>query len=273
MKKFLKILLVIFLIGTAYYVYRMADLYFNQEKYVFNPVQEISVTPESVGLVYEDVLIETSDGVKLSAWYLPASNAKGTVLYFHGSSRNISLETEAEKMFHLFGWNVLAPDYRGFGKSEGVPTEEGVYLDAQAAWDWLVQVKKEKPNRIIICGRSLGSGVASDLAAKNSAGGLILEAAFTSLPEAGQDMYPYFPVKLLTRYKFDTLNKLQKVFCPVLLVHSHDDELIPFKHARALYEVIRGKKSLVELGGPHKGGWKPTLGKYEQSVKLFLASI
>ena len=269
-KKIVRFFSFIFFSFGAFYVYKAADLYFYQDKYVYHPEIKWKATPDLEGLVYEDLKLRSSDGIELSAWYVPSKISKGTVLFFHGNARNISSEIEALQMFNRFGYNVLALDYRGFGKSAGHPDEEGTYRDAQAAWDWLVSSKKESLERIVICGRSLGSGIAADLASKNKPKALILEAAFTSLPEAGQGRYPYFPVKLLSKYHYDTLSKLKKIHCPILIVHSRDDELIPFRHAERLYEAVTGKKEIVEIGGPHKGGYKPTLEKYHQGVKKFL---
>ena len=218
--------------------------------------------------------MHASDNVRLSAWFVPsAAPAKGTILFLHGNARNLSSEIEALQMFHGWGYDVLALDYRGYGKSEGSPDEQGTYRDAQAAWDWLVRVKKESPSRIVICGRSLGAAIAADLASKNNPHGLILEAAFTSLPDAGQSLYPYFPVKILSRYRYDTLSKLNRIHAALLVVHSHDDELIPFRYGRKLYDAYQGKKSFVEIGGPHKGGYKPTLAKYQAGVHDFLKSL
>lgn len=269
-KKILRFAALLLLFFAGYYVYRAADLYFHQEKYVYHPEKIWTATPASEGLPYEDLTLQSSDGMRLSAWYIPAEQSKGSVLFLHGNARNMSADLDAIKMFHDLGYNVLTLDYRGYGKSEGRPDEEGTYRDAQAGWDWLVGVKGESPKRIVICGRSLGSAIAADLASKNASGALILEAAFTSMSNAAQGIYPYVPVKFLSRYRYDTLNKLKNVRCPVLIVHSREDELIPFRHAEQLYAAVSGRKDLLELGGLHKGGYQPTLEKYHEGVKRFL---
>jgi fermentation-respiration switch protein FrsA (DUF1100 family) len=213
-------------------------------------------------MAFDELTLTSSDGVRLSAWYIPSQSSEGTVLVCHGNARNMSGDLDVIKMFNSFGYNVLIMDYRGFGKSKGSPDEEGTYRDAQAAWDWLIKTKGESPGRVVICGRSLGGAI--------PARALMIEAAFTSLPEVGQEIYPYFPVKFLSRFHYDTLNKLKRVDCPVLVVHSRDDKLVPFRHAERLYEAVQGKKTLLEIGGPHKGGYEPTLGKYYQGVQDFL---
>ena len=127
--------------------------------------------------------------------------------------------------------------------------------------------------RIVVYGRSLGAAIAADLVSKNASQALILEAAFTSLPDAGQDIYPLFPVKQFSKFHYDTLNKLKLIHCPVLIVHSRDDRLIPFHHAQSLYEAVTGRKEFIEIGGPHKGNYQPTLQKYRDGVKRFLSSL
>ena len=273
MKKIIRIVVFLVALAAGFYVVRAGDLYFRQERYVFKPEKTVKQTPGDRGLKYEELTLRSSDGVNISAWYIPAENSKGTILFCHGNARNMALDLDGYLMFHGFGYSILTLDYRGYGKSEGRPSEEGVYLDAQSAWDWLVQSKHEMAARIVICGRSLGSAIAANLAAKNPPAALILEAAFTSLPEVGQERYPYFPVKLLSRYRFDTLSQLPRVHCPVLIVHSHDDELISIRHGRRLYEAVEGRKEFVEIGGPHKGNYKPTLGHYQEGVKHFLESL
>jgi len=273
MNRIFRSLAVIFVLFSGYYLYRAGDLYFHQAKYVYHPEKAWKATPQTWGLAYEDLTLESADGVKISAWYIPSDISKGTVLFCHGNARNMSSDLDAVRMFHGFGYNVLILDYRGYGKSAGQPDEEGTYRDAQTAWDWLVRQKHELPERIVICGRSLGAAIAADLASKNQSKALILEAGFTSLPAAGQALYPYFPVKLLSRYHYDTLSKARSIRCPVLIVHSLDDELIPFRQAKELYAAFTGEKQFVEIGGPHKGGYKPTLGKYHEGVKNFLENF
>lgn len=280
-KKVLRVAALLFSLFAGYYLYRAADLYFHQSRYVYHPEKAWIATPGTYGIAYKDVTLRPSDGVQLSAWFVPAERSKGTVIFCHGNARNMSSDLDAVRMFHGFHYNILIFDYRGYGKSTGHPDEEGTYRDAEAAWSWVVNTEHESPGRIVISGRSLGSAIAGDLASKHAPpyggagapGALILEAAFTSLAEAGQDLYPYFPVKFLSRYKYATLSKCDRIHCPVLIVHSRQDELIPFRHAERLYAALKGKKEFIVLGGPHKGGYKPTLGKYERGVKRFLDEL
>ena len=137
MKKILRFLILFFLVFAGYYLYRVADFYFYQDKHVYHPEKEWEATPTSEGLAFEDLTLRSSEGIQLSAWYVPVEASKGTVIFCHGNSRNMSSDLDALKMFHVFGYNVLAIDYRGYGKSEGSPDEEGTYRDVQAAWDWL----------------------------------------------------------------------------------------------------------------------------------------
>ncbi len=254
------------------YLYFLSDLYFNQSGHVYHPEKEWVMTPKQAGLPFEDVMLTASDGVKLSAWYVPTPDAKGTALIFHGNAQNMSSDMDVIEMFPAYGWNVLILDYRGFEKSEGSPTEEGTYLDAQAAWDWLLTTKNERPDRIVLVGRSLGAAIAAELASRQNPKGLILEAAFTSVVDVGQERYSIFPVKLLSKFQYDTRAYLTKAKCPVLIIHSRDDEIVRFHHAQKLMAAIPGKKTLVEIGGPHRGGYLPTRGIYLRGVQDFLVS-
>lgn len=256
--------------AAAGYLLLAGELYFNQASHVYHPEREWLATPRDEGMDFEHVTLTASDGVRLSAWYIPAAADKGTVLVCHGNARNISGDLDILKMFHTLGYHSLIVDYRGFGKSEGRPDEPGTYRDAEAAWDWLTREKGEDPARIAVVGRSLGGAVAAHLAATRPARALILEAAFTSLGDIGQELYPLFPVKLLSRYRYETIEKLRRVRCPVLIIHSRDDELIPYRHAERLLAAVSAPKRLVSIGGPHKGGYAPTLGIYYDGVREFL---
>ncbi|MBT3233547.1 MAG: alpha/beta fold hydrolase, partial [Calditrichaeota bacterium] len=183
----------------------------------------MSQTPDSIGLVYESLMLPSSNGVKIHGWFVPSENAKATMIFCHGNAGNISHRMDSIRMFNEMGLNVFIFDYQGYGKSEGKPTEKGTYQDAQAAWDYLVKDRKTDPEEIIIFGRSLGGAIAAWLAKENTAGALIVESTFTSIAAVGQRMYPIIPVKLISRIKYNTLKHLKQVRVPVLEVHSPDD--------------------------------------------------
>ncbi len=165
-------------------------LLFMQPKLLYRPIREVAFTPADRGLEYEDVAFQSRDGVRLTGWYVPAPSARFTVLFCHGNGGNLMHVLDSLSLFHELGLSCLAFDYRGYGNSEGRPTEAGTYLDAQAAFDWLTQVKGVPAEQIILCGRSLGGSIAAHLAAECRPAALVVERAFTSYPDIGAGFYP-----------------------------------------------------------------------------------
>jgi hypothetical protein len=193
--------------------------------------------------------------VKLNAWYIPAPQAKFTLLFCHGNGGNIMHRLDSIQIFCNLGINCFIFDYRGYGKSHGKPSEQGTYFDARAAYDWLVNEKQTRPETIIAFGRSLGGTVAAELAGKVKVGSLVVESAFTSYVAIGRKFYWYMPVKWFARYSYDTLAYIKKVQCPVLVIHSADDEIIPFEFGRQLYAVANEPKEFIEISGRHNDGF------------------
>ena len=246
-------------------------LYLFQSNLVYYPDigREIGATPEQAGLPYEDVRLVTADGVALQAWFVPAcvsadgmpglpceaSQSRGTVLFLHGNAGNISHRLDSLRMFHQLGYNTLIVDYRGYGNSAGKPTEEGTYLDAEAAWAYLTQTRKIPAGSIALFGESLGSAVAAWLATRHETAALVISSGFTSLPDLAANLYPYLPARLLSRLSYDTRAYLRVAAVPVFVAHSPDDEIIPFRHGRELYDAAQGPKRFLELSGGHNEGF------------------
>ena len=226
-------------------------LYFNQGRMVFIPMRELVLTPDQLDMTGEDIYVEVTPEEKVNAWYFPCNPGRKTILFCHGNAGNISHRLETVQYLKNFEVNILLFDYRGYGRSDGCPTEAGVYADARAVFDWLVNEKKIAPLDIILFGRSLGGAVAIDLASQVDCGGVVVESSFTSAAELGQKLFPYFPVKFLLRFKFDSLAKIAELSCPVLVTHSPDDEMIPIEMGRRLYEAAREPKHFIELEGTH----------------------
>ena len=260
----------IIVVVVGLYIIFVIILWLFQSHLVYFPRREITMTPDRVGLPYEDISFEASDGVKLSGWFIPAENARGVILFCHGNAGNISHRLESIRIFHRLSLDVFIFDYRGYGRSEGKPTERGTYLDAEAAWRYLAEDRQADPARIIIFGRSLGGAVASWLAKAQTAGALIVESAFTSIPDIGADAYPFLPVKLLSRFKYSIVDYIREVRCPVLIVHSRDDELISFNHGRRLFEAANEPKDFLEISGSHNDGFLISSEKYEDGLGLFV---
>ena len=196
------LLILLFLLGV--YIVLILFLFLFQPNFIFFPSKNTFMTPDDANLKYKEIFYETLDGVKISSWYIPSNKSKQVLLFCHGNAGNISHRIDSIKIFHHLGLNTFIFDYRGYGKSKGKTTEEGTYLDVEGAWDYLVNEMDVKPEEIILFGRSLGGSIASWLAQKKKPKALIIESCFTSIPDIGAELYPLFPVRLLSRFKFDT---------------------------------------------------------------------
>jgi fermentation-respiration switch protein FrsA (DUF1100 family) len=230
-------------------------LFFMQSAFLYRPLREIVNTPEDIGIEFENVTLETADGVKLNAWYIPAKEAKMTMLFCHGNGGNIMHRLDSINLFNKLGLNCLIFDYRGYGQSEGKPTEQGTYTDAMSAYKWLTQTKNISPDEIIVFGRSLGGSVAAYIAERMKVRALVLESCFTSYVDVGKKFYPYMPVRWFARFKYDTIDSLKNVKCPVMVIHSRSDEMVPFEFGLGLYDVAPEPKEFVEIAGNHNDGF------------------
>ncbi|RLJ16615.1 alpha/beta hydrolase [bacterium endosymbiont of Escarpia laminata] len=260
-------------IVVAVYGALLLILYFSQSRLLYYPnlpTRAIMATPDQVGLGFETIALTTDDGITLHGWFLPVEKPRATLLFFHGNAGNISHRLDSLEIFHRLGLAVLIFDYRGFGRSEGRPTEAGNYRDAEAAWRLLTGQKKIPPEDILLFGRSLGAAVAARLASSHPVRALILESAFTSVPDMAADLYPLLPVRWLSRFQFDTKAYLESVTCPVLIVHSPDDEIIPFKHGQQLYQAARQPKRFLEIGGSHNMGFLQSGNSYREGLERFI---
>ncbi|MDP2155115.1 MAG: alpha/beta hydrolase [Sulfuricella sp.] len=246
-------------------------LYFSQSSMVYYPEigREIVATPRQAGLDYEDVKLVTTDGVALHGWFVPSAQSRGTVLFLHGNAGNISHRLDFLLMFHRLGYNTLIIDYRGYGNSAGEPSEQGTYLDAEAAWRYLSVSRQTSPGSIVLFGESLGGAVAAWLAVRHEPAALVIASGFTSVPDLAAKFYPYLPVRRLSRFSYDTREYLQSVAAPVFIAHSPDDEIIPYRHGRALYDAAKPPKQFLELSGGHNEGfifvrdsWARALGEF-----------
>jgi hypothetical protein len=263
----------IFIIFAGAYLLLVALLFFFQGSLVYQPRRQLEATPaeHERPMDYEDVSLTTSDGVKLHGWFVPAVPARGTVLMFHGNAGNISHRLETIAIFHDMGYNAMIIDYRGYGRSEGSPGEEGTYRDAEAAWGYLTRTRKIEADRIVLFGRSLGAAVAAWLAVEKHSAGLILESAFTSVPDRGAEMYKFLPVRFLARIDYDTLGRIDKLRCRLLVIHSRDDEIIPYHHGQKLFEAAKEPKRFQEISGGHNDGFIRSGDVYKDALGKFLA--
>jgi len=242
-----------------------------QSRLLYHPLREIECTPERVGLSYEQVTLRTPDGLHLAAWYVPAAEARGTVLFCHGNAGNMSHRVGTIEILNRLRMNVLLFDYRGYGASEGSPSEAGTYRDAETAWRHLVEQRGVAPGDLIIHGRSLGGAVAAQVARKHPPRALILESTFTSVPDVARGMFPWLPVRLLARLRYDTLERIARIRCPKLIIHSRDDDLIPFEHGQRLFEAAPDPKTFLEIHGRHADGFLTSGKRYENGLDGFFS--
>jgi len=251
----------------------IALVYFFQDRLLYFPSSKMTGTPEEAGLEFEEVHFRAGDGTALHGWYVPARAARATLLFCHGNGGNISHRLESILIFNGLGLNVFIFDYRGYGLSSGRPSEQGTEQDALAAWHWLAKEKQANPEKLIIFGRSLGGAVAAGLACVRGAAGLVLESSFTSYCDIGREHYPWLPVRLIARYRYATLEKVSCLDMPVLVVHSPDDDLVPFGHGRALYDACAGQKYFLEISGGHNDGFLLSGDTYVHGFDRFITAV
>lgn len=235
------------------------------------PSRAIEATPDAIGLGHETVRFTAADGVRLHGWFVPVWQARATLLFCHGNAGNISHRLDSIRLFHDLGLNVLIFDYRGYGQSGGRPSEKGSYRDADAAWDHLVNRRRIAPARIVIFGRSLGAAIAADLASRTKPAAVILESAFTTIPDMAAALYPWLPARLLSRYRYDNRAKIGHIRSPLLIVHGRDDEIIPFSHGRQLFTLANDPKHFLALSGGHNDAQQTSRQVYMEGLQAFLA--
>lgn len=242
------------------------------------PSSQLVRTPADEGLDYEDVELTTQDGETLHGWWLPHAEPAGTVLFFHGNAGNISHRLDSLRIFHQLEQQVLIIDYRGYGESSGSPSEEGLYEDARTAWQWLLDEQQVAADSVTLFGRSLGAAVATKLAIglgeNEQPASLILESAFTSVPDMGARLYPFLPVRTLSRYDYDTEAMVAEVRVPILVVHSPQDDIVPFRHGEAIQQAAAAgnapRVEFLEISGDHNTGFLTSGDVYRDGLAEFL---
>ena len=258
---------------VAVYALIAAFLYFRQTGLIHIPYTQIVSNPADLGFEYEDVWLDTSDGAQLHGWFIPYPDSKHTVLIFHGNAGNISYLMETYQMLHDLGVSVLTYDYRSYGNSVGELTEDAMYQDAEAMFDYLLNERGISGRRIVLMGRSLGTAMASWVASTRKPGGLIMESSFTSMVDLARKHYPLIPTTPLLKWRYDSLSRIELVSCPVLYIHSREDTLTPFEQGVALFEATRSRKSFVEISGSHETGFAISEKEYLTGMKAFFDSL
>lgn len=238
---------------------------------IWMPTRTFYGTPEVVDLPYEDVYFDTVDGVRLNGWYVPSEKPVAAMLFCHGNGGNISYRTESLRQFNQLRLNVFLFDYRGYGKSHGWLTEEGTYRDAMAAYQWL---KKKDPDfPIILFGRSLGANIAATLATNVEAAALIYESGFNSIQDMGAELFPYLPIRWIAKYKYNGLQKIKNVKMPILVIHSPEDEIVPYNHGKKLFEAAPEPKRFMDISGSHNDGFIASEEAYLRGIHDFIEEM
>ena len=263
--------------GTLAYLLVVTLAWAFQERLLYLPHmgREQVGTPGDRGLSWEEVALETEDGLILDAWWLPHERPRASLLFLHGNAGNISHRLDSLAQFHRLGFSVLILDYRGYGRSEGRPSEAGLARDARAGWRWLQEEARQSPEQVVLFGRSLGAAVTAELAEAREAEGerpaaVILESPFRSVPELAQRVYPFLPARWLARFSHDTESRVRGITAPLLVIHSRDDEIIPFAEGEAVYRAAREPKQLLEIQGGHNTGFLDSEPDYSAGIDAFL---
>lgn len=252
----------------------LASAYVFQPSFIYSPAADIDAanSPGKLGLAYEVVDITAADNAHITGWFIASPNPRGTVLFLNGSAGTKASRVAWLPMFRSLGLDVLLFDYRGYGGNPGRPTEATTYADARAAWTYLTEKRNIPPSSIVLFGESLGGAVAAKLASQVTPGAVVLHSTFASLPDLAAHTYPLLPMRRITRYSYDTRGFIEKCRAPVLIVHSRDDEVIPFSHAERVFNAAPVPKELLPLSGGHNASLLYSRPEWAYQFRSFLSS-
>lgn len=242
--------------------------------FIFFPEREVAETPADRGLAFEDVSFTASDGTRLHGWYV-SGTSDVTWLWFHGNAGNIADRLDALAALHRnLGVTIFIFDYRGYGKSEGRPSERGMYLDGEAALAYLRSRPDVNADKVVLYGRSLGCAVAVEMASRHGAYALVLESPFTSIRAMARRTFPVPPAWLLVKSRFDSLSKMRGITAPLLVVHPENDEVVPIAMGWEVHEAAGGsKRFFVAEGALHNDQHLADGDPYFAALRDFLASV
>ncbi len=243
-----------------------------EKQSIYFPEKAIAATPSYLGLPFEDIYFKTADGVELNGWFIPAKQASATLLFAHGNAGNISHRLEKITLFNKLGLDIFIFDYRGYGRSKGKPDEKGLYLDGKAAYDYLISQRKISAENILLYGESIGGTVIIDLATKVKIKALITEGTFTCAKDMIKVIYPFVPPAIFVS-RFDSVSKIKNITAPKLIIHSVDDEMIPFSLAEKLFQAVAPPKQLLKIRGGHNSAFSDSEEIFLSGIREFLKSI
>jgi len=240
-----------------------------ESRSVFFPQKEIEFLPDTKRFLFNEVYFQTEDGLTLNGWFFRHPSAKATLLFFHGNGGNICHRLDKILLFRELGLNVFIVDYRGYGKSQGMPSEQGVYKDALAAFDYLAGRLDIPKDKIIGYGESLGGAVLLELASKRSFAALIVDSSFSSVADIAHHYYPFIPT-FLFQTKMDAASCARKLTVAKLFIHSQEDDIVPFALGQKLFEAAAAPKEFLKIRGDHNQGYETSRGIYTEGIKKFL---
>ena len=261
------------LIILAAYAGLCLVLYLFQRRLIYLPSRGEGGSPHDLGLTHESVTIESGDDERIHAWWVPHPTARGTALFCHGNAGNLTHRLQTVEIAHRLRLNILLFDYRGYGKSEGTPSEQALRADVHAAWNYLVETRAARPKSITLWGRSLGGAVAASLTEDVTPAGIIVESSFTSLPDMAQRRFPWLPARYLCRDELDAARRLASCSVPKLILHSPDDDIVPFSMGEELMRVAAEPKRFVRLRGDHNNGFIESGDIYIDALDRFLTEV
>lgn len=244
-------------------------LFFFQAHFIFLPSSAIVETPTQWKMEYEETTLPV-DGFQTKVWLLPVPQARGVILFSHGNAGNMSNRRSEVEVLRGLGMSVCMYDYGGYGQSSGDPSETRCYADARAVWGWLTKEKGFSPDKIVLYGHSLGGGPTAQLATEVKPGGVVLESSFRSIAAVAQATYPVYPCRLLVRHRFDNESKMSAIHAPLMVIHSRNDEIIPFPQGQTLFEKGNEPKRFLETHGGHNTGFLESLDIYNPAWRQFL---
>lgn len=268
MNKLVQLLVTIVII----YVVFLFLLYIFQNSFIFFPSRAVDVTPGNYSMQYEDHFFQTEDGLNLHGWWIEHPEASASVILSHGNAGNISHRISLVQMMNGLKVNFFLYDYRGYGKSEGRPDEKGLYLDGMAAYQFVRETKGITPGEIILFGRSIGGAVAAENAVKTEIGGLVIESAFSDVRSLMRQLFPIVPT-FLAKYDFPVSEYLKEITVPVMIMHSHQDDIIPYNHGLKNYEAANSPKWFIELQGGHNDNFMVSETIYLAAWQQFLLAL
>lgn len=259
------------ILSAGFLIILVTYLRYIESRSVFYPTKEIGYFPKELGLDFEEVFFKTEDSLELNGWYVPAKDARYTILFCHGNAGNISHRVEKLRFFNEFGANVFIFDYRGYGLSKGRPSESGAYLDVKSAYDYLLS-RKISPEQIIGYGESLGTAVIIDLAEKYKLRALIIDSAMNSAKDMVKTVYPFLPYWIF-QSRFDSENKIKAIHIAKLIIHSINDEIVPFKLGKKLYDNAPPPKEFLQIHGGHNSCFFESESILREKIADFLKMV